>query len=61
MINIQLKGKEMTSLRHRLVVAVSALVVLVAIVVLPGCKKQSPSPKPVEKKSTTEKALKDME
>jgi hypothetical protein len=29
----------MTSLRHRLMATISALVILVALVVLPGCKK----------------------
>jgi hypothetical protein len=42
----------MTSLRHRLIALVSALVIVVAIVVLPGCKKSTPQPqkKPVPKK-----------
>jgi len=36
-----MKGKEMTSLRHRVMAAVSALVILVALVILPGCRKSS--------------------
>ncbi len=43
------KGKNMTSLKHRLVAVVSALVILLAIVVLPGCKKSTP---PAKKEAT---------
>jgi uncharacterized lipoprotein YajG len=50
----------MTSLKHKLVAAFSVLVILVAVVVLPGCKKQTPAKAPT-KKATADKALKDME
>jgi hypothetical protein len=42
-INGFMKGKKMTSLRHRVIAVVSALVILMAIVVLPGCKKSGPT------------------
>ena len=47
----------MTNLRNRVVVLVSTLVIAVALIVLPGCKKAA-SPKPAEKAATeTKKAV----
>jgi uncharacterized lipoprotein YajG len=46
----------MTSLRHRLMATVSVLVILAALVVLPGCKKSStsaPEKAPTKKAPTT--------
>ena len=53
----------MTTLRKKVLVVVSAIVVTLAIVVLPGCKKDTGPTKPDTKPSTskTDKAVKDME
>jgi hypothetical protein len=45
------KGKEMTNLKHKLVALVSMAVIVVAVVVLPGCKK-SETPPPEEPNKT---------
>ncbi|MCX5645867.1 MAG: hypothetical protein NTZ17_14495 [Phycisphaerae bacterium] len=50
----------MTTLRQKVLVLVSAIVVTLALVVLPGCGKKTPAPtKP--KTSKTDKAMKSME
>jgi len=46
------KGKNMRSLKHKLVALLSALVIVAAVVVLPGCKKSTPT---TTKKETTKK------
>jgi outer membrane biogenesis lipoprotein LolB len=47
----------MTTLRQKVLVLVSAIVVTLAIVVLPGCAKKAPvSPKQTQKKSIDKKA-----
>ncbi len=52
----------MTTLRKKVLVLVSAIVVTLAIVVLPGCGKKEPAPtKSPTKQSKTGKAMKDME
>ena len=36
----------MTNLKHKLIALVSVMVLVVAVVVLPGCKKEAPTPAP---------------
>jgi hypothetical protein len=43
----------MTDLRKRLVALVSAVAILFAVVVLPGCKKQGAAPAPREPNKAT--------
>jgi hypothetical protein len=48
------KGKEMTSLRQKVLVVVSAIVVTLALMVLPGCKKaETPKKAPTKKAPAT--------
>ncbi len=51
----------MTTLRQKVLVVVSAVVITMAFVVLPGCAKKPVTPKAPEKKSATDKAMKGME
>jgi hypothetical protein len=51
-VNPDKKGKKMTTLRRKVLVLVSAIVVTLALVVLPGCgKKDSPTKKPAPTKT----------
>jgi predicted small lipoprotein YifL len=43
----------MTTLRQKVLVVVSTIVVTLALVVLPGCGKKEPAKKPVPKKAPT--------
>jgi hypothetical protein len=52
----------MTTLRRKVLVLASAIVVALAIVVLPGCAKKNAAPaKSPAKQSKTDKAVKGME
>jgi hypothetical protein len=51
----------MTSLRQKVLVWTSAMVVALAFVVLPGCSKKPTPTKPTQQKKATDKATKGME
>jgi hypothetical protein len=51
----------MTTLRQKVLVLVSAIVVTLALVVLPGCSKKTPTPTKTTKTTKTDKAMKGME
>lgn len=56
------KGKEMTSLRQKVLVWVSAIMVTLALVVLPGCGSKKPTPTKTTTKTGAKKdATKGME
>ena len=47
----------MSTLRHKVIVWVSAIVVTLALIALPGCAKKEKTPTPTK----TDKAVKDLE
>lgn len=51
----------MTTLRKKVLVVVSAIVVTLAIVVLPGCAKKEPAPGAKKAESTKKDITKEME
>ena len=51
----------MTTLRQKVLVAVSAIVITLAFVVLPGCAKKTQETKKTTTTTKTEKAIKGME
>jgi len=51
----------MTTLRQKVLVVVSAIVITLSFVVLPGCSKKPATTKAPAKKSATDKAMKGME
>ncbi len=51
----------MTTLRQKVLLVVSAIVIMLSLVVLPGCSKKTPAPTKKTGTTKTDKAMKGME